>query len=172
MMEGGDHSDATISVKGEEFQLHRNILCARNSFFNSMFKSNMKENITGVVSIEDCEPNIFRSFTYFMYTGKVDKLIPENVCDLYKVADKYQENQLKEECLQFMMKNFCLDTFCDFAVLALKHDEEKLLNRATEFFSEKPKEIIRCAKWQTFLREYPTQANELYIKALDYLVDG
>ena len=98
MMMSGDHSDVTISVKGEEFRQHRCILSARNSFFSSMFKSNMKESITGIVSIDDCEPDIFRSFIHFVYTGTVDELSSENVCDLHKVADKYQENQLKEEC--------------------------------------------------------------------------
>ena len=171
MMLSGDHSDVTINVKGEEFRLHRNILSARSIFFNSMFKSNMKESITGVVSIDDCESDIFRSFIHYVYTGKVDKLSSENVCGLHKVADKYQEKQLKEECLQFMMKNFSLDTFYDFTVLALKHDEKKLLKRATEFFSKNVKEMIRSVKWQIFLREYPTQANEFYIKAVDYLVD-
>lgn len=166
MMLNGEHSDMIIKVK-EDFQLHKNILAARNPFFHAMFKNDMKEKITSVVSIDDCEPKIFHSFIYFVYTGKVDQLSLENVCDLYEVADKYQEDQLKEECLQFMINMMSTDSLCDFIVLALKYNEKKLLQNATEFFCSKAKEIIRGVKWQTFMTEYPTQANELYIRALD-----
>lgn len=171
MMQTGDHSDATVRVKGEEFRLHKNILGARNPFFNSMFKSDMKENITGVVVIDDCEPDTFRSLIHFMYTGKIDELSEENVCNLYVLADKYQEEQLKEKCLEFMINNIHYDTFFDFIFLALKHDEEKLLQSATGFFCAKVTQIIRFEKWETFLREYPIQANDLYIKAADHFAN-
>lgn len=169
-MMSGDHSDTIVRVKGKEFRLHKNILGARNPFFDSMFKSDMKENITGVVSIDDCEPQTFYSFINFIYTGKFH-VSEGNVCHLYVLADKYQENQLKEECLEFMMNSMDIDTFFDFVALALKRNEKKLLLSATGFFCTKVKQIIRCAEWETFLREYPTQANELYIKATDQFDD-
>ena len=163
-----EHSDVTFKVKDEEFRLHKFILSGRNSYFNSMFKTEMKEKATGIVAIDDCEPGVFRSFIHFVYTGKVDDLTPANVCHLYKVADKYQEDQLKEQCLCFMKAKVCKESFCDFTVLALEHDEKELLKNATELFCRETKEIIQSVKWQTFMREYPTQANELYIKAFDY----
>lgn len=108
-MMSGDHSDTIVRVKGKEFRLHKNILGARNPFFDSMFKSDMKENITGVVSIDDCEPQTFYSFINFIYTGKFH-VSEGNVCNLYVLADKYQENELKEECLEFMMNIMDIDT--------------------------------------------------------------
>lgn len=167
MLLNGDHSDTTIRVKGEDFKLHRNILCARNPYFRSMFKTEMLEKATGIVSIDDCEPHVFRSFIHFIYTGKVDKESLENVCDLYEIADKYQEDELKADCLDFMKNNISVENFCDFTALALKYDEKGLLEVATNFFCIKVKQIIRCAKWQAFLKEHSTQANELYIKAID-----
>lgn len=171
LMLSGIHSDATIKVKGVEFQLHKNILASRSSFFCSMFNSNMKESITGIISIDDCEPHIFRSFIHFIYTGEVDELTLENVCDLYELSDKYREDQLKEECLRFMGNEISIDSFCNFILLALKHSERELLENAVKFFASKVKEIIRSAKWQSLLAEYPMQANELLIKALDYSQD-
>lgn len=171
LMLSGIHSDATVKVKGVEFRLHRSILVSRNPFFCSMFNSNMKESITGIVSIDDCEPHIFRSFIHFLYTGEVDEMTLENVCDLYELSDKYREDLLKEECLQFMGSEISVDSFCNFILLALKHSERELLDNAVKFFASKVKEIIRSVKWQTFLAEYPMQANELLIKALDYSQD-
>lgn len=165
MMLSGDHSDTTIKVKGEEFRLHRSILASRNPFFHALFTCEMKEKVTGIISIDDCEPNIFRSFIHFLYTGKADTLSQENVCDLYEMADKYQEDQLKKECLHFMMNMVSVDSFCDFTILAIRHNESKLLQNVTEFFCSKAKGVMQSAKWETFSQEYPTQANELQIKA-------
>lgn len=167
MVLNGEHSDVIIKVKEKEFHLHKNILAVRNPFFHAMFRNDMKGNTTGIVSIDDCEPGIFRTFIHFVYTGKVDKLSSENACDLYEVADKYQEDQLKEECLHFIANMMSVDSVCDIIVLALRYGDKKLLQDATKFFCGRTKEIIRSVKWQTFLAKYPTQANELYIKAFD-----
>ena len=163
-----EHSDVTVKVKNEDFHLHRCILSGRNPYFNSMFKTEMEESDTGIVIIDDCESDIFRFFIHYLYTGKMDDISLENVCDLYKLADKYEEDQLKEECLRFMNDEISVENFCDFIVLALKYHEMELLQNATELFCKKTKEIIQSVKWQTFMRKYPTKANELHIKALDY----
>lgn len=166
-MLNGEHSDTIIKVKEKDFKVHKNILAVRNSFFHEMFKNDIKDKTMDVVTIDYCEPDIFHSFIHFVYTGKVDKISVKNVCDLYELADKYQEDQLKKDCLYFMMNMMSIDSLCDFLVLALKHDEKKLLQKATEFFCSKVKKIIQGVKWQSFMAEYPVQANTLYIKALD-----
>ena len=171
MMLNGDHSDVTITVKGEEFKLHKSLLSARSPFFKSMFESNMKENITGLVTIEDCEAELFRSFITFLYTGEVYNLTSESIYDLYQIADKYQDKQLKEECLQFMIKNFCVDTFCEVIAFAVNYKEKVLFQKASEFFCMKMKKIIQSEKWEVFLREYPTQANELFKEGAEFFVD-
>lgn len=162
-----EHSDITIKVKNKEFRLHKNILAGRNSYFSAMFQTEMKEKTTGIVFIDDCDPGIFHSFIYYVYTGRIKELSEDNVCALYEVADKYQEDQLKAECLCFMKNKISVESCCDFIVLSLRHDEEELLKNATDFFCRKTNEIIKSAKWQAFMREHPTQANELYIKSFE-----
>ena len=166
-MLSGNHSDVIVKVKGEELRLHKVILATRNPYFDSMFRTDMKEKSTGIVTIEDCDPGVFRSFICFLYTGKVDKLSTENVCSLYEVADKYQEDQLKRKCMNLMLNTLSIDSFCDYFVFALRHDEKELFEKAIEFFTDNVKAIGRSLKWQTFVKEYPIQANELFLKALD-----
>lgn len=144
-MSSGDHSDVVLKVKEEEFQLHKSI-AGCNPYFNSMLKNNMKEQSTGVVTIEDCKPDTFRSFIHLMYTAKEDKLSLEKVCGLFEAADKYQEDQLKTECLHFIMNTLSVDTFCDCFVLSLKYDEKELFQKALELFKAEGKEIARSVK--------------------------
>lgn len=129
----------------------------------------MKKKSSGIVTIDDCEPDLFRSFIHFVYTGKVEKFSSENVCDLYETADKYQEGQLKNECLHFMINTLCVDNFCDYFTIAIRHNEKELFQKAVELFTTKGKEIACSVEWQNFVKEYPTQANELFIKILDHI---
>lgn len=167
LMLSGDHSDTKLRVQMEEFRLHKSILSIRNPSFELMFKKELREKTAETVHITDCEPEQFRSLIHYIYTGTADKLSPENVFSLYEVAERYQEEQLKAECLQIMNNSISVDNFCDIIVLALKDNEQQLLKAAVEFFPCKAKEIIRSVKWKSFVKKYPEQACELHMKALD-----
>lgn len=163
-----DDTDVTIKVKEREFKAHRCILSARTPVFAAMFKQNMSERNTGIIPIDDCEPNIFQEFLHYVYTGSVKMFCHENVFDLYKLSDKYQVEELKEECLEYLKKILSVDTFCDVITLSLKHDEKELLRMATELFCTQMKDIIISVKWQSFICENPSYVNELLIKRVQY----
>ena len=158
--------DVTINVKGREFSAHRNILKARSPVFASTFRNEMKEKATGVIDIEDCDPSSFSDFLCFLYCGDLEILTTENVFSLFTTSDKYDVQDLRVECLEFMKKNLSIDTFCDTIALGLQHSEKSLIELTTDFFIKNLQEIIVTVKWQSFLIEYPIQSNELLIKAL------
>ena len=138
-LQSGKHSDVIVEVKGEEFRLHKVILSARNPYFDSVFNCDLLGRSTHIVTIKDTEPHIFRSFIHFLYTGEVDKLSPENVCDLYVVAEKFQEDQLKKMCLQLMLNTLSVNSFYDYIILALRYINANLFQKYVEFFIPKGK---------------------------------
>lgn len=167
-----DDTDVIIKVvevfKQCEFKAHRCILNARVPVFAALFKQNMSEKDTGIVSITDCAPNIFEEFLHYVYTGSVKMFCRENVFDLYKLSDKYQVEELKEKCSAYLKEILSVDTFCDIITLSLKHNERELLRLATELFCTQMKEIILTVKWQNFISENPSYVNELLIKRVQY----
>ena len=62
-----------------------------------MFDSGMKELQTGKVQIDDVDPDTFRCFLEFLYTGMLEasSIISEK---LFKVADKYGVETLMDLC--------------------------------------------------------------------------
>lgn len=158
-----NNSDVTIKVKTEEFRVHRNILGARTPVFTSMFQHDMSEKNTGIVTLDDCEPHVFKEFLKYVYTSEIDCQL-KNACGLYEMADKYQMNELKAECLKYLMNNFSVDTFCDVISIALLHSEEELLKLATFYFCKNTRAILLTVQWQKFLKENPMYANELFLK--------
>lgn len=158
--------DVIIKVKGHEFPAHRNILKARSPVFASTMGHDMKEKDACIIDVEDCDPSSFSDFLCFLYCGNLENFSMENVLSLFATADKYDVQDLRMECLELMGNNLSVDTFCDIITLAFKHSEKELIEKATDFYKKKLREIIVTVKWQSFLMNYPTQCNELLIKAL------
>lgn len=163
LLKSENNSDVTIKVKTEEFKAHRNILGARTPVFTSMFQHDMSEKKTGIITLDDCEPHVFKDFLKYVYTGEV-VCQSKNACGLYEMAEKYQMNELKFECLKYLMNNFSVDTFCDTISIALLYSEEELLKLATFYFCKNTRAILLTVQWQKFLKENPMYANELFLK--------
>lgn len=161
-----ENCDVIIKVKGQEFLAHRNILAARSPVFASTFKSDMKEKATGIVDIEDCDPSSFSDFLCFLYCGNIENLSSENALSIFTIADKYDVQDLRSECLEFIKKTLSVDTFCDAITLALQHFEKELIELAIDFYATHFQEIIVTVKWQSFVVENPIQSNEIMVKAL------
>lgn len=155
-----------MKVKDREFNVHKAILTARSSVFDGMFSHDLSEANSGIVPIEDCDPDVFEQFLFFLYTGRPQHLSTDNACDLYYVADKYDIAELKEEIVSFLKKSLSIETICDVICLSTKCNETELLDLAINFFARNMEEIIVTVKWLIFLKENPIEANELTIKAL------
>lgn len=161
------NSDFVLKVEDREFRVHKAILAARSPVFASMFQHDMVEKNSGVVDIPDCTAESFEVFLLYLYTGCADTMSRNNVFHLYYAADKYRVDDLKEDCVEFMMSILSVETFCDVIALSLRHGESKLQKEATLFFRQNIKEIIKTVQWQNYMSENPTHANELLIKALN-----
>ncbi len=61
-----------------------------------MFSSGMKESQTGSVRIEDVDPDVFKGFLDYLYTGMLPPSV--NNEELFSVADKYQVVTLMDLC--------------------------------------------------------------------------
>ena len=104
-------TDFLFKVGDTSFRVHKFILSARSPVFRAMLSTDMIESRNGYVTIDDADPEIFRQFLFFVYTGQLDKPAgPE----LGKVADKYDVKTLSAICQQAM------------AVSVVKNDAENL----------------------------------------------
>lgn len=157
----GCRTNVKLKVKGQEFHAHTSILGARSPVFDAMFDSEMTEKNSGVVDIPDLDPESFLDFLLFMYTGKFDVLTPKNALDLYKASDKYNVNDIKEECSLRLASWLTLDNILDVVILASTHEETDLLNIATKYFIKNAKDIFEKEKWKIFMKEKTLLANEL-----------
>jgi len=101
-LEGGFYCDVTIKLKDKEIKGHRTVLGPASEFFDTMFKSKMKESMTLCVDLTNLNSKAVESVINFIYTSSIDFSM-ENVYDIIHVADFMQIAELRnvgEACLQ------------------------------------------------------------------------
>lgn len=157
------NTDVTFNVKDKTFSSLKTILEARSPVFAAMFQNDMSEKKTGEINITDCDPDAFEIFLLFLYSGTVD-FSKCNVCELYKITDKYDVSELKLMCADFMGENLSAENFGEALILGHDFDEEKLMSHVQNFFDENFEQIVSSDSWKTLFKENFRLANNLLEK--------
>ncbi|KAI1365735.1 BTB/POZ protein [Xylaria arbuscula] len=64
----GEYSDLTLVCKGQEFKVHKNIVCTQSSVIDRMMKSKFMEAQANKVEV-DFDPKVLKCMLDFMYTA-------------------------------------------------------------------------------------------------------
>jgi hypothetical protein len=114
-----DCSTCTLKFKGKSFLVPTNILAARSSFFEGMFKSDIKKAVIDFPFDKLDEPSFQMLINYF-YTGELT--LPDEATDkiaqFLELADYYDLPHLQQLCFEHLChhvngNNF--ETFIEFA---------------------------------------------------------
>jgi len=89
-------TDVEFLIADESISAHRSLLSARSPVFAAMFSARMEEARTGQVCINDVDPDSFRHFLQFLYTGNLVAIADK--AKIFAVADKYQVETLMGLC--------------------------------------------------------------------------
>lgn len=145
----------------KEYQAHKAVLIARFSVFAAMFEHHMSEKQTGIIDIEDCDPDSFEVFLKFLYCGKLEDLSFCTALHLYETSNKYNIEELEEFCRGYVTENLTVVNVCDVVILADKYDDAQLLSSAQKFFNENYKEVFQTTEWECLMKNNYRLANKL-----------
>ncbi|EEP81658.1 predicted protein [Uncinocarpus reesii 1704] len=70
--DSGQFTDLTIRVAGEEFKVHRVIVCSQSEYFSRLYDGDWKETARNEVDIEEAEPGVVEAMICFMYNRNYD----------------------------------------------------------------------------------------------------
>jgi speckle-type POZ protein len=112
MLKTGDYSDFVLIAGSEMFRVHKNILSARSSVFNEIFKSNQEK-----LKVESLAAESVEQFVEFIYTGTCS--MNKNAKEVFALASKFQIIELKLKCEKRILKD--LDQSEAFKVFQLRH---------------------------------------------------
>eukprot|EP01135_Chromosphaera_perkinsii_P004443 Nk52_evm21s281 gene=Nk52_evmTU21s281 len=116
-------SEVTPSGDNKTFYAHKAILTCRCDFFASMFRrqgeyiENTSDSDRSVISVPNIRPEVFAGILQFLYTGKAD-ISYDNVFELYRAADQYCLEELKQNAEDFVIQEITIDNVASFFVSA------------------------------------------------------
>ncbi|TFB05534.1 hypothetical protein CCMA1212_003178 [Trichoderma ghanense] len=73
LLRSGQFSDLTVVCRGTEFKLHKVIACLQSPVFLAAVNSDFQEGRTGVIKIDQFDPETVRRLVEFLYTGDYDR---------------------------------------------------------------------------------------------------
>lgn len=112
---------------GKKIGGHVSILAAASPVFAAMFKHDMKESNTGVVVVKDIERDAFYELLHYIYSGRTSVSMTEAIAQaLFAAADKYNVNELKNECAGFLLARVTEATAQKMFEVASRHFIEDL----------------------------------------------
>merc|ERR1711862_933510 len=160
--------DVKIICGDRTFQCHKIILTCQCEVFKRMFSnenSEMIENKSGEVKIEDITAETMEKFLYFLYHDRLEGI---NLVDtkLLQAAHKYQFDGLFTYCSNVLKKNLTLENSGDGLYFADLLDQKALFDAASEFVCENRRELDKSKKWKKYLQRNPEVVANVLSKML------
>ncbi|XP_072051899.1 kelch-like protein 12 [Amphiura filiformis] len=132
--------DIIINVGGKAFHAHKNVLAARNEYFQAMFTSGFREATESEVNI-DGKAEIFEVLLEYVYTGKM-KITRKTACDLLVMACYMQFKDISLYCSDYIQKKYTSSSCTDEQIpigdvfkiyeMACFHDHLEILAHKSE----------------------------------------
>ncbi|GFS53213.1 protein maternal effect lethal 26 [Nephila pilipes] len=153
-------TDVQLVSEGQTIKAHKFILQSRSVVFKRMFEHNTTEQ-NGTIEITDVDYLVLKSLVWYMYTGVVQKLPYEEVCDLYEAADKYDVFFLARECSEILQSFIGYDTVCRILVLASLHNDAALKEEAVGFIANNFAKVKVTEEWEMTIRAHQGIASDV-----------
>ncbi|GAD94933.1 BTB/POZ domain protein [Paecilomyces variotii No. 5] len=98
-------SDFTIATKGQEFKVHKLIVCSQSGYFARFFERDWKEVTENVIRLDEDDPRAVEAMINFMYGFTYDNSGSEHGrvspmlfnIRVYQIATKFDIPKLKNE---------------------------------------------------------------------------
>jgi len=141
-------SDIAFKVQDQLIPAHKQFLLKKSRYFKNVFNSGMAESRRDVIDIQDCEYDIFKGkkritfieitllleYLRFTYQETVNLENSNQTIKVHALADKYLQEDLCEECVNFLSKNIKEDNVYKILDFAHEKDIPVLKNCCMEYF--------------------------------------
>uniref|UniRef100_A0AC35U413 BTB domain-containing protein n=1 Tax=Rhabditophanes sp. KR3021 TaxID=114890 RepID=A0AC35U413_9BILA len=158
----GNLTDFVVQIGKHEIGVHKAILAARSPVFNAMMAhSDARENISGIVKIEDIEHEVFMELLIFIYSGKFAENKKELAADLMIAADKYGLIELRNHCETSLVNSISDKNVCQLLILADLYNLDRLRKACLQLIILKPKDVTNSKGWHVVVKQHPELVTDI-----------
>lgn len=151
LLDGDASNKVIITVDGEDFSAHKNMLCSNSPVFSAMFSHETLEKQHNRIYIDDIPKEVIGEMLKYIYTGCTSSLSPVMNIELFIAADKYAIFSLKERCSKFLAAALNQELVLDVLVLSHQYADNDLKNTAVQFLIEKSSDLLEKDNFISFI---------------------
>ncbi|RWS01741.1 uncharacterized protein B4U79_04822, partial [Dinothrombium tinctorium] len=143
---------------------HRVIVASRCEWFKRALLSGMKESINKTITVHETEPELFKIFLQYLYTGLLDtsNLSTDELTELMQLSDRYQVDCLKR-IIESCLCNHIDDESALFLLTVSDQFNAKNLRLAAMEYVTSHKEVIKSDLFHHLPDELQAEVEELVI---------
>ena len=130
----GLFSDVTIVAGNERIPANRLVLSCYSTYFEGMFKLQMRERYENIIEIKTIDGRELRALIDFIYTGSID-IDEQNVMNLLSGAEYLQLHEVKEFCFEFLRSHITVDNSLGILKTADLYRNESLNQEMLQYIS-------------------------------------
>lgn len=114
------------------------------------------EATTGQVDISDIEFEVFKELLHYIYSGRIEKpLTQEMAQSLFVAADKYEIVDLKDECSEIVISNMKIENAISLMIWSYTHSFNRVLMGTFSTAAQYKEKICQKEEWKTLLLNFP-----------------
>lgn len=140
-------TNVVIRCREEEFKVHKVILASQSPVFKKMFEINMREKVSGVVTISDIPPAAVSDLVAYFYTGTAPN-VSTLAKDLLDAAKKYELPRLFTICENELKTKIQVHNAIDTLLLADLYDAASLKQACLNFIHLNLAVLRRTDRWK------------------------
>jgi len=146
-----DFTDMTIVCDKREFHCHKFMLAARSEVFAAMLRHEFLEKQNSRVDVKEIDGETMELLLSYIYTGQVTDFKNVSVVELFKAADRYRLDHLKNMCEEELVKRVEASNAADILSLAHKYNAGPLKSFALAMISRNVEEVMRTRGWKELI---------------------
>ncbi|CAF1256591.1 unnamed protein product [Rotaria sp. Silwood1] len=159
---------SSISTTTTTFYAHRSILSARSPVFAAMFSHSMLEDQNSTIEITDLQAETVRCLLEYIYTSNVEEINEHNAIEIFKAADKYELEFLKQKAELIMINSLSISNCTMLFIVADLHNAIELKKRILNFIMRNIIEIIETDDWRLLVEQHPVLATEAFVYSAEH----
>lgn len=152
-------SDMTVLVGDQKIYVHKCMLMSHSPVLRKMLEHDFVESKTNTLTIVDADYHAFNCFLKFLYSGEVKDQSWSTVKQLYFLADKYDVETLKMECVRMLVSQLTVDNLCETLKIAYDYDKgddsNYLKEKTQQFAAANFQELMSKSEWKEMALSQP-----------------
>ncbi|KAL7303412.1 hypothetical protein TKK_0004596 [Trichogramma kaykai] len=136
---------------GKQVPAHRLVLATASPVFQAMFNHDMLENNSRVVNMTDVNHKVAVEMLQYIYTGSVNIQDFFLAAEVLVAAEKYQLEELKNECEQILISHLSTENAIEALKMADTYNAKHLEKGAVDFIKYKMNETLPLSEVKDML---------------------